>query len=378
MVKLFSTMKFRIFVALLVAFLLIRCSKTQHKPSLIGNEVDLNVSNDITHLYLKESPENLHLSWYSDINREKIAGFKIDIDTDFSIRVSKQTNQVFVPRKRDLYGKKVIISAILNNNKSIRLDSAVYETNYINFFKSKNQYIAHRGLSTLYPENTSIAFQKAALAGFEYVECDLWLTKDSKWVLIHDETIDRTSNKSGKVSDFTLNELKNFDFGYYKKFGFKYHLKILSLEEFVALCKDYNVKPIVEIKVPEPSTEQLTQLLNVMNSGLKYDGYAVHSLTLPVLNGLRSIDPNVILGYIAYNFYHLKKDILNLYPCFFNVNSSALNLDFPFSDAVKTSLSNFNNTGVYVATWTVNDPKYFQKLRESNFFVITGSIPPDL
>lgn len=371
-------MKFRIVLALLALTFLTACSKTEENPISFSKEVELSTLKDTTHLYLKDLPENLHLSWYSKINRNQIAGFQINIDTTHTIRVSKQTNQISIARRRDFYGKKIVISAVLTNNKTIKLDSAIYETNYSKFFDSKNQYIAHRGLSMLYPENTSIAFEKAALAGFDYVECDVWLTKDNRWVLIHDETIDRTSNKSGKVSNFTFDELKTFDFGYYKKFGFKYSQKIISLEEFVSLCRANNVKPVIEIKVTDPPVEQLIQLLNVINATLKYDGYAVHSSSLPVLYGLRNIDPNVILGYIAYNFYYLKKDILNLYPCFYNVSSSCLNLDFPLSDANKASLSNFSNTGVYVATWTINDPKYFKQLLDNKLFVITGLIPPDL
>ena len=71
---------------------------------------------------------------------------------------------------------------------------------------------AHRGFSGKYPENTLLAFEKAIEAGAEGMEFDVQLTKDGELVIIHDETIDRTSNGSGRVKDFTYEELLQYDF----------------------------------------------------------------------------------------------------------------------------------------------------------------------
>ena len=75
------------------------------------------------------------------------------------------------------------------------------------------KYWAHRGCSLDYPENTLTAFQKAAELfdkGLTGIETDIQLTKDKKMVVIHDETIDRTTNGKGFVKDYTLEELKQF------------------------------------------------------------------------------------------------------------------------------------------------------------------------
>ena len=70
---------------------------------------------------------------------------------------------------------------------------------------------AHRGLSGLYPENTMVAFQRAAEAGFDAIELDVQLTRDGQVVIIHDETIDRTTNGSGLVMSYSLAELRRFE-----------------------------------------------------------------------------------------------------------------------------------------------------------------------
>ncbi|BFH73744.1 glycerophosphodiester phosphodiesterase family protein [Sulfurisphaera javensis] len=71
--------------------------------------------------------------------------------------------------------------------------------------------IGHRGASAYEPENTIKAFKKAIEMGCEGVEMDLRRSKDGKIVVIHDETVDRTTNGKGKVSEMTLEELKKLD-----------------------------------------------------------------------------------------------------------------------------------------------------------------------
>lgn len=68
---------------------------------------------------------------------------------------------------------------------------------------------AHRGCSQMYPENTLLAFEKAAtINGLEGIELDIQLTKDGELVVIHDERVDRTTEGIGFVRDYTLTELK--------------------------------------------------------------------------------------------------------------------------------------------------------------------------
>jgi glycerophosphoryl diester phosphodiesterase len=73
--------------------------------------------------------------------------------------------------------------------------------------------IAHRGYPYKYPENTLAAFQAAVTAGVPMVELDVMLSRDHKPVVIHDATLERTTNGHGAVNDFTLDELKQLDAG---------------------------------------------------------------------------------------------------------------------------------------------------------------------
>jgi glycerophosphoryl diester phosphodiesterase len=77
---------------------------------------------------------------------------------------------------------------------------------------SKNKFIviAHRGNHIAAPENTLKAFENAIAIGADYIEIDLRTTKDSQLVIMHDGTIDRMTNGKGRIRDFTLKELSNF------------------------------------------------------------------------------------------------------------------------------------------------------------------------
>ena len=80
----------------------------------------------------------------------------------------------------------------------------------MHFHKRENSVIVagHRGVCAEYPENTMLSYRKAIELGVDQLEIDLNLTKDGHIVLIHDCTVDRTTEKSGRVRDYTLEEIR--------------------------------------------------------------------------------------------------------------------------------------------------------------------------
>ena len=106
---------------------------------------------------------------------------------------------------------------------------------------------AHRGYSGRYPENTMLAFKEAGKLGVDGIELDVQLTKDGEVVVIHDEKIDRTTDGTGYVRDYTLQELKKFNAAqiWNGKYGFQ---EIPTFEEYCAWAKDQSLVTNVEIK----------------------------------------------------------------------------------------------------------------------------------
>lgn len=106
---------------------------------------------------------------------------------------------------------------------------------------------AHRGSSGTHPENTISAFTATAKLPIFGVELDVHLTKDGELVVIHDESIDRTSTGTGNVKDLTLTELRKFDYGSWFSSEFA-NESIPTLKEVLHIFKDTNHHINIELK----------------------------------------------------------------------------------------------------------------------------------
>lgn len=116
--------------------------------------------------------------------------------------------------------------------------------------------VAHRGASADRPEHTQAAYELALAEGADGVECDVRLTRDGHLVCVHDRRVDRTSNGIGLVSDMTLAQLRELDYGSWhpsrRSNGCHGETGLLTLDELVSLVLDWSrpVKLFIETKHP--------------------------------------------------------------------------------------------------------------------------------
>lgn len=151
------------------------------------------------------------------------------------------------------------------------------------------EIFAHRGASGYAPENTLEAFRLAMEQGADGIELDVHLTKDGEVVVIHDETLNRTSNGQGKVRDYTLEELKKFSFHNHME---KYKgVQIPTLKEVLDLVENSSMKVNIELKTGiywyegiEAKTMEIVKsrkmadfLETYLNSGLKVRVWTVNN-----------------------------------------------------------------------------------------------------
>ena len=106
---------------------------------------------------------------------------------------------------------------------------------------------AHRGFSTIAPENSMPAFGAAVALGAQEIEFDLWWTQDGDVVSIHDSTLDRVSDGHGKVYEKTLEELRQLDFGF--RFSDKY--KGLRIVRFEEILKHFSGQVIMNVHIKD-------------------------------------------------------------------------------------------------------------------------------
>ena len=208
---------------------------------------------------------------------------------------------------------------------------------------------AHRGASADAPENTMEAFRLATDIAADGIELDVHLTKDGEVVVIHDETIDRTSNGSGRVSDMTLEELRRFDYSNGMK-GFK-NIHIPTLREVYELVAPTKMFINVELKesgLPEP--ELVAQLAALeeefhMKDRLLYSSFNHYSLLMLKERLPHAKTALLYTAGLAYPWRYAKEI----------ANAAALhpykaNLMIP--DYVKSS----HDLGLIVNVWTIDDP----------------------
>lgn len=157
--------------------------------------------------------------------------------------------------------------------------------------------INHRGYYTA-PENTLSAFRLSKQMGFEYVECDITQSSDGVIVLIHDDTVNRTSNGTGTVTAMTFEALRALDFGSWK--GAQYAgEKIPTLDEFLVLCKNLGLHPYIEIKASANFTSaQIANVVAMVKRKGLHGKVTWISTDQTRLGYVKDADPNARLGLI--------------------------------------------------------------------------------
>lgn len=156
--------------------------------------------------------------------------------------------------------------------------------------------VNHRGYCVDAPENTLPAYRLSKLKGFHYVETDIRFTSDNVPVLIHDATIDRTCIGSGSVNQFRFDEIQSLDFGGWKSEDF-IGTKIPSLAEFLALCRDIDLYPYLELKAGTKT--QVESVVNLVEEYGLQDKVFYISFSLTLLEYVIELAPAATVGFLT-------------------------------------------------------------------------------
>ena len=219
---------------------------------------------------------------------------------------------------------------------------------YGNGVNKNIETIAHRGYVAKGVENSIEALEGAAEVGADYVEFDIILTKDNKFVVMHDFNLKRLAGINKRVQDMNFDEIVGLQI----KQG-DYTSKIPSLEEFVTKAKELNMKLVIELKPhgAEPSN-YIDILINEVKR-LKLENYKFMSLNPKVVEELETKAPNLETGYVIPlqfgNFHQSNID-------FFVIE------DFSYRDRLVEQAKKQNKK---VFVWTINDSALITKYLQS-------------
>lgn len=221
--------------------------------------------------------------------------------------------------------------------------------------------IGHRGYVWKGVENSIEALEGAAEAGADYVEVDILLTKDNKFVVMHDYNLKRLAGINKKVEDMNFNEVVGLTI---KQGEFVGHIP--SFEEFVERAKELNMKLLVELKPHGSEPENYAKLFINEMKRLNVDKiYKAMSGNLELMEEVETIAPEIETGHIiALQFGNFADENVD----FFVIE------DFTFNDILNDDAK---KKGKDIFVWTINDSETIIKyLHKSVEGIITDS--PDL
>lgn len=211
------------------------------------------------------------------------------------------------------------------------------------------QNYAHRGFCSQYPENTLLSFQKALDEGVDGIENDVQLTKDGQIIIMHDESVDRTTNGSGWVKDFTLEELKQLDAS--EKFGDRFGVqRVPTLREYLELVKDLPILTNIEMKTGVFEYLEMEQLLVDMLREYHMEGrILITSFNHFTIMRMKKLAPELRYGFLAYDWRLDAGEYTQRYgiPCYHP----------DYHNLTPEVVEDLHSHGIEVNPYTVDDPE---------------------
>jgi len=217
--------------------------------------------------------------------------------------------------------------------------------------------IGHRGAAGLEPENTLRSIRKAIDLGVDQVEIDVRMTRDGHLVVIHDETVDRTTNGHGYVKDLTLNELRRLNAGKGER--------IPTLEEVLRLTQGKVVLQI-ELKTRE-ATEATVHLVESLNAE---KDVLVTSFMHELLGKVYELNPNLRTGAL---FSDIEGDICQRA---LNVHSEAIHVHY--RNIEREIVEDAHGRGLKVEVWNPDVVEDMRRMIDLGVDAISTNRPDTL
>jgi glycerophosphoryl diester phosphodiesterase len=227
------------------------------------------------------------------------------------------------------------------------------------------EIIAHRGYSAIAPENTMAAFYAAIQHQADSIEFDVQLSADGVPVIIHDHTLDRTTNGTGKVIETTLEQLKKLDAGYWFNPVFA-NEKIPILQEVLSSIKSVKTPNLTglkniyaEVKQAELwTTTNIEKLLQILIDEEWETQCIVACFNHDFLKKVRECNSTIKLGYLVASIEEYTEKLPQA-----TADGNAMMLSqYKILLNYPSLVQDTRNIGIDVGVWTVDNQEEFQKL----------------
>lgn len=215
--------------------------------------------------------------------------------------------------------------------------------------------VAHRGFRTATPENTMAAFAAAVKAGAQAIEMDVVMSADGVPVIIHDKTVDKTTDGSGSVGDMTVPELKQLDAGSWFDPAFT-GARIPTFEEFASFMVGHpEVEILLEFKGPWNVTEVEVVFDLVVTHGL-VERSMLQSFHPTTIASICEVAPNSDRGVL------IETEPENLIERAVAANIYTINPDVDYLFEHPDLADRVRAAGMKMQVWTANAPEQWERL----------------
>ncbi len=217
--------------------------------------------------------------------------------------------------------------------------------------------IGHRGACAYYPENTMVSFRAASKMNADLLELDVQLTKDGIPLVIHDFTVNRTTNGRGNIAKFTYDDIKQLDAGSWFSREFTGE-RIPRLEEVLEFARN-NINLNIEIKANPKSQPGETEA-KTLDLVRKYDmisSVVFSSFNIDSLKTLRKLDPKIFMGLLFENSWKKKVNPVTMLE-----DLKANSFHCSKSSVRKKWIKEFHSQHIPVLVYTVNAKTTMNKL----------------
>ena len=226
--------------------------------------------------------------------------------------------------------------------------------------------MAHRGYSSKAPENTMPAFELALEVGSGGIELDVHLTKDGEVVVIHDHTLDRTTDGKGPVESFTMAELREFDAGSWFSPAFK-GTKLPALQEVLELISEHNVLLNVETKAALGFEQLNEKLALLLDEYAMWERIIISSFNHYALVHMKTLRPQARTG-ILYNC-----GLVNPWVYAKSIGASALHAHH--MTVIPELVQAAQQNGMMVNVWTVDEAADIERVTLAKADSIITNVP---
>ena len=251
---------------------------------------------------------------------------------------------------------------VLDNGDIADLNNKVKDVKNHLFHNNKVKMIAHRGFSGYAPENTIPAFRLAGSNKYWGAECDVQETSDGKFVIMHDNTVDRMTNGTGSVSSKTLTQIKNLtiDSGNFIKFNPT--LRVPTLEEYLQICKECGLIPVIELKSIKIAS--IPNFLDILNSHQVLDCCLIISFDKSILEAIRMENEKVEIAYLSNTMTSADITYCSEKRFHINVEHAAI---------TKALIEEAHKKDVLVGAWTIDNKTTIDILISNGIDFITAN-----